>query len=174
MDDLIVVEGSNGYKVSCNPKSDYYIVEISGWYYNKVGGLFGTYDNEPTNDMTMSNMHATNDLQEFANSWSTSRSCRSQNHARGHMVPENRKCAEMFLEPSSPFRNCFKQVRNRLPFACLLFNRFLFFTSISNSRMLVLNFGTWSINLVQPGTYLIDPLKRRKVKSTSEKFELGT
>ncbi|CAI9742929.1 apolipophorins-like [Octopus vulgaris] len=140
--DLIVVEGTNGYTVSCNPKSDFYIVDISGWYYNKVGGLFGTYDNEKTNDMTMSNMHATNDLQEFANSWSTSRSCRSQNHARGHMVPENRKCAEMFMEPSSPFRNCFKQV-NPNPFyhACASY-----MTSVNKPLKVLCDVSSYYVN----------------------------
>ncbi|GAB1606238.1 hypothetical protein Ahia01_000906300 [Argonauta hians] len=109
--DFIVVEGSNGYKVSCNPRADLYLVDISGWYFNRVSGLLGTYDNEPSNDMRKADRRQTNDLREFANSWSTSGSCRSQNHATGvHMVPEVRECAQMFLERTSPLRSCFKKV----------------------------------------------------------------
>eukprot|EP00106_Octopus_bimaculoides_P007242 XP_014774684.1 PREDICTED: uncharacterized protein LOC106872272 [Octopus bimaculoides] len=92
--------------------------------------------------MTMANMRSTNDLQEFADSWSTSHSCRSQNHARGHMVPENRKCAEMFLEPSSPFRNCFKQV-NPNPFyhACASY-----MTSINKPLKVLCDVSSYYVN----------------------------
>ncbi|CAE1274677.1 unnamed protein product [Acanthosepion pharaonis] len=110
-DNLIVVESKRGYKVMCDHDIQLYTVQISGWYFNKMAGLFGNYNNEPEDDMLMSNNRYTNDLEKFAQSWSVSRQCRShRNFAPSHMVPENRDCAHFFLQSDSPFRYCFKQV----------------------------------------------------------------
>lgn len=110
-DNLIVVQSKRGYKVMCDHDIQLYTVQISGWYFNKMAGLFGNYNNEPEDDMLMSNSRYTNDLEQFAQSWSVSRQCRShRNFAPSHMVPENRECAHFFLQSDSPFRYCFRQV----------------------------------------------------------------
>jgi len=108
---VIVVESKRGYKVMCDHNLHLYTVQISGFYFNKVAGLFGNYNNEPKDDMLMSNYRYTNDLEQFAQSWSVSRQCKSHhNLAPRHMVTENKECAHFFLDTDSPFRYCFRQV----------------------------------------------------------------
>uniref|UniRef100_A0A1C9ZV19 Apolipophorin long isoform n=1 Tax=Uroteuthis edulis TaxID=55720 RepID=A0A1C9ZV19_9MOLL len=108
---LIVLESKRGYKVMCDHEIQLYTVKISGWYFNKMAGLFGNFNHEPVDDMLMSNSKYTNDLEQFAQSWSVSQQCKShRNTAPSHMVPENRDCAHFFLQTDSPFRYCFRQV----------------------------------------------------------------
>ena len=110
-DNLIVVESKRGYKVMCDHSIQLYTVQVNGWYFNKMAGLFGNFNHEPVDDMLMSNNKYTNDLEQFAQSWSVSRECKShRNFAPSHMVPENRDCAHFFLHTDSPFRYCFRQV----------------------------------------------------------------
>merc|ERR1712121_552202 len=84
---------------------------ITGWDFNKVSGLFGNFNNEPKDDMLMSNNKYTNDLEQFAQSWSVSRQCKyHRNVAPSHMVTENKECSQYFLQTDSPYRYCFRQV----------------------------------------------------------------
>lgn len=69
----VVVSSTLGVELTCNNMDEYCTVEMSGFYFAKTGGLFGTYNNEPSDDFTTSSNQNTTDVQEFANSW-TSRS----------------------------------------------------------------------------------------------------
>merc|ERR1711970_1191477 len=50
--DQITIESKKGMTVSCHMKTEICTVAISGWYFGKTGGLLGTYDYEPSTDMT--------------------------------------------------------------------------------------------------------------------------
>merc|ERR1719334_213776 len=50
--DHITIMSKKGMTVSCSLKTEICTVAISGWYFGKTGGLLGTYDYEPSDDMT--------------------------------------------------------------------------------------------------------------------------
>ena len=110
----IKVINTNGFEVVCDLPHDRCTVGISGWYYNKVAGLMGTYDNEPATDFTTATNTLTTNTGEFAQSWSIGSRCKAVNSAV--KVPTEgdsrykRLCKKFFEAQSSSFRPCFRQV----------------------------------------------------------------
>ncbi len=112
----VKVISDHGMKVTCDLPHDRCTVDVTGWYYGKTGGLFGTYDNEPSNDFTNSERQQESQVEQLADSWTVGRRCRVSNRAT-HVreVPNTRMtqlCASYYRDQSSPFRKCFKQVDN--------------------------------------------------------------
>ncbi|XP_069127420.1 uncharacterized protein [Argopecten irradians] len=104
-----------GLEVIGDVEHKHFIVGISGWYFGKVAGLLGTYDNEHFDDMMKSDGTITNDVDELGQSWQVNKRCRVQgNIIRQESFDEQStgysKCAALFKESSSPLRPCFKQV----------------------------------------------------------------
>ena len=48
---------------------DIYMVKLNGYYYGKTNGLFGSYDNEPSNDFMTSFGKVTTSPERFAKTW---------------------------------------------------------------------------------------------------------
>ncbi len=70
-----------GISVICDLPHDRCTVNVTGWYYGKTGGLFGTYDNEPSNDWTKSDNTLADSPETLAASWSVAQRCRTRNNA---------------------------------------------------------------------------------------------
>ena len=103
------IRSNSWFSIIFDPTQGSVIVDISGWYFGKVAGLFGTYNYEQFDDMTMSESRWTTNVDEFAFSWAMPQ-CRS----RQNFAQYERKlyrCEKWFLNSYSPFRNCFRQVR---------------------------------------------------------------
>lgn len=88
---------------------------ITGWYYGKTAGLFGTYNNEQDDDMLMSTRRTTTDMNEFTRSWEIGTDCAgSRNLARTIPTTNNQEiqsvCEAYFKDKNSIFRPCFGQV----------------------------------------------------------------
>jgi hypothetical protein len=87
---------------------------VSGWYYGKTAGLFGTYDNEPSNDFLQIDKKTTTLPEAVADSWTVGQRCRPNNRAVV-VRPETttrryQACATLFSNSRSMFRSCFKTV----------------------------------------------------------------
>ncbi|XP_036371065.1 uncharacterized protein LOC115226508 [Octopus sinensis] len=142
--EAVTLESSRGYQVTLNFETNLVVVEISGWYFNKVAGLFGTYNNEPHDDFNLvtqeeralelkagpgADLGSSGNLETFAMSWTVSENCKSllplQINQNMIITPDKKYdvtindgddkwngdgCAHLFLQESSQFRNCFKQV----------------------------------------------------------------
>ncbi|XP_014788747.1 apolipophorins [Octopus bimaculoides] len=108
--DTYILENKRGYNIRFNPKIELITLEISGWFFSRVGGLFGSYNNEQFDDMVPNNALRRRSLEEFVNSWTEERGCRSRDVAIQHDVKDSYFCSEIFLDSISPFRHCFKQV----------------------------------------------------------------
>lgn len=70
-------------KVECELKHNWCSLEVSGWKYGKTSGMWGSYDNEPSTDMSVRDITtSTNDASaHFAHSWTRKdQSCKSQNN----------------------------------------------------------------------------------------------
>ncbi|XP_029653133.1 uncharacterized protein LOC115226285 isoform X2 [Octopus sinensis] len=108
--DTYILENKRGYNIRFNPRIELVTLEVSGWFFSRVRGLFGSYNNEQFDDMVPNNMRHRGGLGEFVNSWTEERDCRYRDVAIPHRVKDNFLCSEIFLESLSPFRHCFKQV----------------------------------------------------------------
>lgn len=95
---------------------EHFVIGISGWYFGKVAGLLGTYNNEQYDDMVLNNGQLTSDIEQFMTSWEVSRRCRAdRNLATDIPVTESAQgyaeCAALFKNNDSPVRPCYKQVK---------------------------------------------------------------
>eukprot|EP00106_Octopus_bimaculoides_P004759 XP_014772201.1 PREDICTED: IgGFc-binding protein-like [Octopus bimaculoides] len=124
---VIKVTSEKGIELEYNPLQGFLIVEISGWYFGKVAGLFGTYNNEHYDELTPSNTRPARvnsdggdyliaapneeDLAQLASLWATP-GCRSTDNLAEPDVEDEpmSDCADLFKSTSSPFSNCFDWV----------------------------------------------------------------
>lgn len=109
------IDNDLGFSVVCDLVHDHCSVSVSGWYYNKMAGLLGTYDNEPSNDMTTVDNSVAETPEKLAYSWAVGQTCRPNNRAVVvQTVDEDSKgygiCSRYFKNPGSLFRGCFRTV----------------------------------------------------------------
>jgi hypothetical protein len=118
---------TNGINIVCDLAHDHCTLEVSGWYFSETAGLFGTYNNEPVDDLTTIDHRQVTNVGEFAASWATTSRCRPVNSAidvsnevttgqRGYEV-----CAKFFHADNSPYRRCFAVVKPE-PFMTMCLN----------------------------------------------------
>jgi len=69
LDGRVSVSVAGHVAVEFNLDQDLYVVKINGFYYGKTNGLFGSYDNEPSNDMLTSYGKATKSVDRYARTW---------------------------------------------------------------------------------------------------------
>lgn len=114
-DSIVIVESQrNRFRLECNTKFDLCLLELSGWYYGKTAGLFGTMSNEQTDDFLSSNGRVETDVGSFAHSWSLDRSQCQNKKNLAFVAPTKSKdreiCEELFVNKSSEFNSCFNIV----------------------------------------------------------------
>lgn len=117
-DGVITVNNRLGYKVKCNFVHDLCTMEVSGFYFGKTGGLFGTNNYEPALDMMTPNNKLAANLEDFSESWKVGTAqCTRKNMAEGQImdIRAQEKCEALFKNDNSEFRSCFRQV-NPKPF----------------------------------------------------------
>ena len=105
----IVLYNKQGFIVDCNTVHNICSVKLSGWYFGRTGGLFGVYDNEPSNDWMLSNRQVTEDISQFAGSWQVGDRCNSDYTpvSESKVRWDIKKCTNLFLSEESIFRPCF-------------------------------------------------------------------
>ena len=112
----VIINNENGYNVDCNLFRDVCTVKVSGWSFGKTGGLFGTFNNEPSDDfLTPYRQQRTDqEIDSFAASWKVGTSrCRVSNLAVNNQAasPRNaRLCDELFADEASVLQPCFRHV----------------------------------------------------------------
>ncbi|KAK9887249.1 hypothetical protein WA026_021100 [Henosepilachna vigintioctopunctata] len=75
--DIVTVDSAAGFILECNTKFHICTFEVSGWYFGKTAGLFGTINNEASDDFLSSDKKKYNEtnIKDFA---ALPRSCRTQ------------------------------------------------------------------------------------------------
>jgi hypothetical protein len=110
----IVVDDKHNVLVECQLEHDICTVSVSGWYFGKTRGLFGTYDYEAGNDMRLPNGRMAERPKDLARAWEAEKSCRTQNLAHNQPLRpnsrEHRQCEELFASQRSPLRAGFSVV----------------------------------------------------------------
>lgn len=112
---IVVVESKlRLFRLECNMKFDLCILELSGWYYGKTAGLFGTMSNEHIDDFLGSDGSIGEEVGAFAQSWSLNKTqcTNAENRAitKPAKVDELAICEELFANKSSEFSSCFNIV----------------------------------------------------------------
>lgn len=112
VENVVTVERKhNQFRLECNLKFNLCTLELSGWYYGKTAGLFGTMSNEQFDDILGSNKLFLKDTGNLAHSWSIDENCvDAKNHAnriRHHDSVIFKFCDELFMNKSSEFGICF-------------------------------------------------------------------
>lgn len=110
----IVVDYKRGLTLECQLEHDICTLSMSGWYYGKTQGLFGSYDYERFNDMRTPTGDFAGSPASFASSWSTKESCRVENVARSQEVSRNtaghQLCENLFKSADSPLSSGFSVI----------------------------------------------------------------
>ncbi|XP_076260910.1 apolipoprotein lipid transfer particle isoform X2 [Rhynchophorus ferrugineus] len=113
----IVTVENNGFSLQCNMKFQICLFEISGWHYGRTAGLWGSYNNEPYDDLLPSDKTATNtnDLSTFGDSWSVKDSCQTRvftEQVTNDSVPLEIQtlCNELFRSKVSDLSACFSRI----------------------------------------------------------------
>lgn len=89
---------------------------LSGWYFGKTGGLWGTMNNEPSDDLFTSDGERIkpNNINDFAQSWALDRNCYSNKNTvidtRTPSEEVQALCEILFQSNISPFVTCFPRV----------------------------------------------------------------
>jgi hypothetical protein len=107
--DLVSIVSDKGFTLSCDAVNDACMLSISGWYYNKMAGLFGTYTNEKTDDFMTAQGSIAKSVDEFAKSWTVGR-CRSIENRARVWESTNQVCEKLFNNQYSILRRCYKVV----------------------------------------------------------------
>ncbi|KAL3868031.1 hypothetical protein ACJMK2_040870, partial [Sinanodonta woodiana] len=108
----IHIDNGKGLNLISDIDNNFHFIRISGWYFNKVRGLLGTYNNEPYDDMMTVKGDFSSDKETMVASWEVARTCRTnQNFADSReSTPNLEECSAMFDSSSSYLRLCFRQV----------------------------------------------------------------
>jgi hypothetical protein len=88
---------------------------VSGWYFGRTAGVFGTMDNEPSTDFLTSKKTIESDLGRFVRSWALEpQNCASsENFALDLQQPDPallNLCESFFKSKTSQFSCCFPVV----------------------------------------------------------------
>lgn len=104
----------SGFSIVCNFVHNYCSVSLSGFYFGRTAGLFGTFNYEPSLDMMSPARYVMGDVESFTRSWEVGQAVctTSDNFAT---LPTNdykvqTKCKNLFEKSTSEYRACFKQV----------------------------------------------------------------
>lgn len=112
----LMLESGDGLKLECNGVNHICSVTVSGWYFGKTGGLFGIYDNEPSNDFMAPNRDILANPIDFVRSWQLSRNVKTctvtpyTNVRRPSEMDLSLKCHHLFTSPQSALMPCFETV----------------------------------------------------------------
>lgn len=181
--DSLTIE-DDGWTLKCHFTFDVCFFEISGWYFGKTSGLWGTMNNEPFDDFLSSTKRITEQVPRFSQSWSVGRPCNSfANRANLAETVDpylEEVCEALFISKLSPLHACFQQIDTE-PFyrmcvngetetnACSLSVAYAGACAAENSRVNIpdncVKCPTWNGTRVHQGEHLEWNEKSRKVSA---------
>ncbi|XP_052061384.1 apolipophorins-like [Mytilus californianus] len=112
---LIQVNTGRGLVISGNLANQHIAFVLSGWYFGKVGGMLGSYDNEQYDDMIDRDGQVSNDVNVMAQTWEVGNRCRNPANIISEVRIEEgqkgfMKCSKLFVNSDSTLRPCFRVV----------------------------------------------------------------
>lgn len=146
--DIVTLESQSGFLLQCNMKFDICLLEVSGkhniptlrdrtnmhplgWYFGKTAGLWGTVNNEPSDDLLKADgtRARADEIGKFTDSWVLGNECSSKDRAKttamvdAHPADEEVRelCEAIFNSKVSPFVTCFTRIPSE-PFLNMCLN----------------------------------------------------
>lgn len=115
----IKLDTGRGLLITGDLPSNVFALEVSGWYFGKLAGILGTFNNEQYDELTAADNKITKNEDNFYNSWEVSKKCRPNgNNALAIIQNETEakyiKCSEVLKSSDSVLRPCFRQVSSIL------------------------------------------------------------
>lgn len=111
---LIVCQFKSSVKIVVDLENDITTLSVSGWYYGKTQGIFGTFNRESFDDWRLPEGKITNDIYKFMNSYELSgkAKCQLKSKKTTQKCKElpSRKCFQLFKEASSPYAKFFETI----------------------------------------------------------------
>lgn len=111
---IVTIKDKRGFTLRCNFVHDLCTIYMSGFYFGKTGGLFGTYDYEPQLDTMTPERILVDNVDTFANSWKVDDSgCTNDRNVAVISNTDYRAkeaCKKLFDNKDSIFRPCYKMV----------------------------------------------------------------
>lgn len=107
--EIVSIESSTGYLLKCNLVYEVCTFELSGWYFGKTAGLWGTMNNEEVDDVSSAGVKST--VENFAHSWALAKTPRTL--PKPHKEPSQtiaHTCKSFFAAKASNFKDCFERV----------------------------------------------------------------
>lgn len=109
---VVTVSSRRGFVVRCNLEFDVCAIELSGWFFGKVGGVLGTMNNEQFDDLTMSDNIVTPNVNDFIDSWKIASTCSTLSTkpmiAKNDFSDKQKMiCEQFFTQKTSYFATCF-------------------------------------------------------------------
>ena len=109
---VVTVSSRHGFVVRCNLEFDVCTIELSGWYFGRIGGILGTMNNEKFDDLTLPDNTITSSADSFVESWKiSSKSCSAINNSldtvNGYSDTVKKNCDLFFKQKTSYFATCF-------------------------------------------------------------------
>lgn len=105
---------TDDFKVVVDLKNEITTLSISGWYFGRTQGMFGTFNRESYDDWKLPNGKTTHDIYEFINNYELSGKNKCQVKATTKKSKCNKqpsyKCHQLFKRETSPLANFFETV----------------------------------------------------------------
>lgn len=108
---VIRIDNNKGFTFSYDVPHDIAYVNISGWYFGKVSGLFGNNNDEPSDDIRNPEGQTLSSITQFADSWDVSKDCTTkENDASQDEAASGSEgydaCYRIFKSSYSTFGEC--------------------------------------------------------------------
>jgi hypothetical protein len=112
-DSSTVLSTYDGIELQCDNYYHVCALTLPGRYHGQSGGLFGSNDNEPSNDADLFDENNT-DVVRMAAQWSVGNKaqCTVNEADMSRVDSSTNECQTMFQSSASPIRSCFSQVMN--------------------------------------------------------------
>ncbi|XP_050313934.1 apolipophorins [Anthonomus grandis grandis] len=113
--EILYLTSKSGFRLECNIKFQICVFEVTGWHFAKTAGLWGTYNNEPNDDISFPNKTKVDasDLTRFGDSWVVSQDCKTKIHLDSNQLPTREiqsLCHEFFFSKVSDLSLCFDRI----------------------------------------------------------------
>lgn len=111
----IKLDTGRGLIITGDLPSNVFTIEVSGWYFGKLAGILGTYNNEQYDELTTGDNKIVKNEDSFYNSWEVSKKCRPNGNNAVDIIQDESdvkyiKCAKVLKSTDSVHRPCFRQV----------------------------------------------------------------
>ncbi|XP_077295548.1 apolipoprotein lipid transfer particle [Arctopsyche grandis] len=107
-EEYITINNVNGVEITCDFLYKTCTINVEGWYFSRLGGLLGTMNNEPFDDMMTPERKVVPHV-EFLNSWMITNN-RFTSDSKKNINKQDSVCEDYFKTKISSLKACFPMI----------------------------------------------------------------